>query len=125
VPSAQLDNLVIEYSTDNVNWTAVDSYSEYAGVVLASCFCAILARIYSELYMVVLDPDSLLNLLNERDGQTILSPHLLPRKNSARFEADQPSGSRRDDQASYAIEYPFKTANNLLRFTCSIQLQRG
>ena len=27
--------------------------------------------------------------------------------------------------ASYALEYPFKTENNLLRFTCSIQLQRG
>lgn len=27
--------------------------------------------------------------------------------------------------ASYALEYPFKTANNLLRFTYSVQLQRG
>lgn len=27
--------------------------------------------------------------------------------------------------ASFALEYPFKTANNLLRFTYSVQLQRG
>jgi hypothetical protein len=40
-----------------------------------------------------------------------------------KFITPPPAGAAID--ATYSLEYPFKTANNLLRFTYSIQLQRG
>jgi hypothetical protein len=40
-----------------------------------------------------------------------------------KFTTPPPAGAAID--ATYSLEYPFKTANNLLRFTYSIQLQRG
>ena len=59
-----------------------------------------------------------------RDGQYFGSSFFLGKTvPGLKFTTPPPAGAA--ITASYALEYPFKTANNLLRFTYSVQLQRG
>ncbi len=59
-----------------------------------------------------------------RDGQSYCCTFFLG-KSVPGLKLTNPPAAGETITASYAIEYPFKTENNLLRFTCSIQLQRG
>lgn len=59
-----------------------------------------------------------------RDGQSYGSTFFLGRTVPG-LKFMIPPAPRKVITASYALEYPFKTVNNLLRFTCSLQLQRG
>lgn len=59
-----------------------------------------------------------------RDGQYFGSSFFLGKAvPGLKFTTPPPAGAA--ITASYALEYPFKTSNNLLRFTYSVQLQRG
>lgn len=59
-----------------------------------------------------------------RDGQSFGSTFFLGKTVlGLKFTTPPPAGAAID--ATYSLEYPFKTANNLLRFTYSIVLQRG
>ncbi len=59
-----------------------------------------------------------------RDGQSFGSTFFLGKTvPGLKFTTPPPAGAAID--ATYSLEYPFKTANNLLRFTYSIVLQRG
>jgi hypothetical protein len=75
---------------------------------------------YTWSYSILTSYSSSLN----RDGQTFLPTFFLG-KTVPGLTLTNPPAAGETITASYAIEYPFKTANNLLRFTCSIQLQRG
>ena len=59
-----------------------------------------------------------------RDGQSFGSTFFLGRTVPG-LTFTEPPATGAAITASFAIEYPFKTENNLLRFTYSIQLQRG
>lgn len=59
-----------------------------------------------------------------RDGQSFGTTFFLG-KTVQGLKFIEPPSTGAAITASYALEYPFKTENNLLRFTCSIQLQRG
>jgi hypothetical protein len=59
-----------------------------------------------------------------RDEQTF-GPTFFIGKTVPGLKLTVPPAAGETVEASYAIELPFKTENNLLRFTCSIQLQRG
>ena len=59
-----------------------------------------------------------------RDGQSFGTTFFLG-KTVQGLKFTEPPAPGAAITASYALEYPFKTENNLLRFTCSIQLQRG
>ncbi|HPO77038.1 MAG TPA: hypothetical protein PLI23_07695 [Thermoclostridium caenicola] len=62
--------------------------------------------------------------LPTRDGQSYGSTFFLGKTvPGLKFTAPPPAGAA--ITASFALEYPFKTSNNLLRFTYSVQLQRG
>jgi phage tail sheath gpL-like len=62
--------------------------------------------------------------LPTRDGQSYGSTFFLGKTvPGLRFTIPPPAGAA--ITASFALEYPFKTSNNLLRFTYSVQLQRG
>ena len=59
-----------------------------------------------------------------RDGQSFGSTFFLGKTvPGLKFAAPPATGAA--ITASFALEYPFKTENNLLRFTYSVQLQRG
>ena len=59
-----------------------------------------------------------------RDGQSFGSTFFLGKTvPGLKFVAPPAAGAA--ITASFALEYPFKTENNLLRFTYSVQLQRG
>lgn len=59
-----------------------------------------------------------------RDAQSYGSTFFLGKTvPGLKFTTPPPAGAAID--ATYSLEYPFKTANNLLRFTYSIVLQRG
>lgn len=59
-----------------------------------------------------------------RDGQSFGSTFFLGKTVlGLKFTTPPPAGAAID--ATYSLEYPFKTANNLLRFTCSIVLHGG
>ncbi len=111
VPAAQIDKLVVEYSSDNSTWTkavAVRSNQIWTWSKVEARYW----RVYIQNYTWTYALNS--NYQNFRLG--ICTPGL-------NFIVAPPSGASID--ASYSIEYPFKTENNLLRFTYSIQLQRG
>ena len=59
-----------------------------------------------------------------RDGQSFGSTFFLG-KTVPGLKFTIPPAAGASITASFALEYPFKTANNLLRFTYSVQLQRG
>lgn len=59
-----------------------------------------------------------------RDGQSFGSTFFLG-KTVPGLKFTTPPAAGASITASFALEYPFKTANNLLRFTYSVQLQRG
>ena len=59
-----------------------------------------------------------------RDGQSFGSTFFLG-KTVPGLKFTSPPAAGASITASFALEYPFKTANNLLRFTYSVQLQRG
>ncbi|MGE0903069.1 hypothetical protein [Dehalococcoides mccartyi] len=62
--------------------------------------------------------------LPTRDGQSYGSTFFLGKTvPGLKFTTPPPAGA--SITASFALEYPFKTSNNLLRFTYSVQLQRG
>ena len=58
-------------------------------------------------------------------GRTELRLNLLLGKTVPGLKFTTPPAAGASITASFALEYPFKTANNLLRFTYSVQLQRG
>lgn len=123
VPSAQLDNLVIEYSTDNENWTAVEATRNtqvWSWPLVSARYWRVYIPSYTWSYSILTSYSSSLN----RDGQTFLPTFFLG-KTVPGLTLTNPPAAGETITASYSIEYPFKTANNLLRFTCSIQLQRG
>ena len=62
--------------------------------------------------------------LPTRDGQSFGTTFFLG-KTVPGLKFTEPPAAGTAITASYALEYPFKTENNLLRFTYSIQLQRG
>jgi len=59
-----------------------------------------------------------------RDGQSFGTTFFLG-KTVPGLKFTIPPAAGASITASFALEYPFKTANNLLRFTYSVQLQRG
>lgn len=59
-----------------------------------------------------------------RDGQSFGSTFFLG-KTVPGLKFTSPPAAGASITGSFALEYPFKTANNLLRFTYSVQLQRG
>ena len=123
VPAAQIGNLVIEYSSDNENWSAV-SYTRNAQIwswdIISARYWRVYIPNYNWSYNIIRSNSS----VTARDGQSF-RPTFFLGKTVPGLHLTNPPATGETIEASYSIEYPFKTANNLLRFTCSIQLQRG
>ena len=123
VPAAQIGNLVIEYSTDNENWIAVEhtrSGQVWSWEPVTARYWRIYIPDYNWSFSMVRSNAT----IAARDGLSYRSSFFLG-KTVPGLKLTNPPAAGETIEASYSIEYPFKTANNLLRFTCSIQLQRG
>lgn len=112
IPSVQIDNLVIEYSTDEITWNMVTT-TRTEQVWKWDDISARYWRIY------IPDYNWTFNLSNSYYQYIMLG------KTKPGLSFINPPEDGASIDASYLIEYPFKTENNLLRFTYSIQLQRG
>ena len=123
ITSSQIDNLVIEHSSDNETWTRV-GHTRNAQVWSWPLVSARYWRVYIPGYNWTYSIYGSNNSVTARDGQSYKSTFSLG-KTVPGLKLTNPPAAGETITASYSIEYPFKTANNLLRFTCSIQLQRG
>lgn len=118
--SSQIDNLVIEHSSDNENWTAVEAERNgqvWSWPLLTDRYWRVYIPGYTWNY-------SLYRTTTTRDGASYGTTFFIG-KTVPGLKLTNPPALGETITASYAIECPFKTENNLLRFTCSIQLQRG
>lgn len=123
VPAAQIAALVIEHSNDNENWTAADATRDsqvWSWTPVSAQYWRVYIPGYTWSYSILTSYSTTLS----RDGLGYLPTFFLG-KTVPGLKLTNPPAAGETIEASYAIEYPFKTANNLLRFTCSIQLQRG
>lgn len=121
VPAAQIDNLKIQYSTDNVTWTDVPDITRASQVWSFTLTSAQYWRVFIPSYNWSY---GLTTGTNTRDEQAFGTTFFLG-KTVPGLKFITPPASGAAIEASYQLELPFKTSNNLLRFTCSLLLSRG
>jgi hypothetical protein len=121
VPAAQIDNLKIQYSIDNNTWTDVPDMSRTNQVWSFTLTSARYWRVFIPSYNWSY---ALTTGTNTRDEQAFGTTFFLGKTvPGLKFTTPPANGSA--IEASYQLELPFKTSNNLLRFTCSLLLSRG
>lgn len=121
VPAAQIDNLKIQYSTDNNTWTEVPDMTRTNQVWSFTLTSARYWRVYIPSYNWSY---ALTTGTNTRDEQAFGTTFFLG-KTVPGLKFTTPPANGAAIEASYQLELPFKTSNNLLRFTCSLLLSRG
>lgn len=115
-----IDQLVIEHSDDNENWTAITatrSEQNWSWEELSARYWRVYIPGYNWSYRLTTS-------YTTRDGLNYGCSFFLGRTVPG-LHLNVPPADGETVEASYQIDVPFKTQNNLLRFTCSIQLQRG
>ena len=133
ISTSYVDNLVIEYSADNSNWTAV-TYTREETAYTSSIyyytwkFSEVSARYwrvyipnYSWTYSLYYQGST----LGTRDNTSVIKSSFFLGRSVPGLTLVTAPQSGETVEASYKLEVPYKTANNLMRITCSIQLQRG
>lgn len=121
VPAAQIDNLKIQYSTDNVTWTDVPGMTRASQVWSFTLTSARYWRVFIPSYNWSY---ALTTGTSTRDEQAFGTTFFLG-KTLPGLKFTTPPANGAAIEASYQLELPFKTSNNLLRFTCSLLLSRG
>ena len=121
VPAAQIANLKIQYSIDNVTWTDVPAMARtnqvWSFTLTSARYWRVFIPSYSWSY-------ALQTGTNTRDEQAFGTTFFLG-KTVPGLKFTTPPANGAAIEASYQLELPFKTSNNLLRFTCSLLLSRG
>ena len=121
VPSTQIDNLKIQYSTDNTTWTDVPDMvrtsQAWSFTLTSARYWRVFIPSYNWSY-------GLTTGTNTRDEQAFGTTFFLG-KTVPGLKFTTPPASGAAIEASYQLELPFKTSNNLLRLTCSLLLSRG
>jgi hypothetical protein len=122
VPAAQIANLKIQSSADGTTWTDVPNITRTNQVwkfpELSAQYWKVFIPSYNWSYNLYYTS------LPVRDGLSYGSTFFLGKTVLGIKFTTPPSAGMAID-ATYSLEYPFKTSNNLLRFTYSIVLQRG
>ena len=121
VPASQIDNLKIQHSIDNETWADVPDMTREGQVWSFTLTSARYWRVFIPSYNWSY---GLTTGTNTRDEQAFGTTFFLGKTVSGlKFTTPPPDGAA--IEASYQFELPFKTSNNLLRFTCSLILSRG
>lgn len=121
VPAAQIDNLKIQYSADNVTWADVPGKSRsnqvWSFTLTSARYWRVFIPSYSWSYSLQYNTTT---REEQAFGTTFFLGKTVP---GLKFTVPPASGAA--IEASYRLELPFKTSNNLLRFTCSLLLSKG
>lgn len=121
VLAAQIDNLKIQYSADSATWTDVPSMTRAIQVWSFTLTSARYWRVFIPSYTWSYALTTGTNTRDEQAfGTTLFLGKTVP---GLKFVTAPANGAA--IEASYQLELPFKTSNNLLRFTCSLLLSRG
>ena len=131
IASATLEAIRIEYSDDNENWTPVTYTRTMAQNTIYNYLwkwegvSARYWRVYSAGYTWTYTLYYSSSSTGTRNGTThIKSTFYLGKSVPGLTLMTAPQAGQAVD-ATYELEKPFKTENNIMRLTCSIQLQRG
>lgn len=118
--STYIDKAVIQFSDDGESWTDVE-YTRMGQVWRWDLVSARYWRFYIDGYRwyYYLTRNTI-----SRDGQNFGCTFFLG-KTVPGLHLKTPPQAGQTVEMSYAVDVPFKTANNIIRFTCSVQLQRG
>lgn len=131
VSTTYLNRMVIQYSDDNENWTTLDATREDTSVnsnlycytwkwsLTKARYWRFYISDYSWSYRLYYDSPG------TRDNNPDMRASCFLGKSVPGLKLKTAPASNEIVEVSYAIDVPFKTSNNLLRMTCSIQLQRG
>lgn len=130
VSNANNDALVIEYSNDNINWTAVNA--SWSNVLSGTniygykwSWNAVSAR-YWRIYRQGLTWTQYINnQIGDNNGVSGIYSIVYLGKSVPGLHFNTPPEAGQTIEASYLLNVPYKTANNLMKITCSVQLQRG
>ncbi|MDD2267968.1 MAG: hypothetical protein PHY15_00285 [Eubacteriales bacterium] len=121
VPAVQIDNLKIQYSEDNLTWADVPGMTRtgqiWSFTLTSARYWCVFIPSYNWSY-------GLTTGTNTRDEQAFGTTFFLG-KTVPGLKFTTPPANGATIEASYKIELPFKTSNNLLRFTCSLIISRG
>jgi hypothetical protein len=125
VPLDQIDNLKIQYSTDNINWLDVPDMIRaeqvWSFTLTSARYWRVFIPSYDWTYHLFINTDNDIDIRDEQEfGTTFFLGKTVP---GLKFTNPPADGAA--IEASYQLELPFKTSNNLLRFTCSLLLSRG
>ena len=130
VTNADLNAVCIEYSNDNETWTAVSAtWTNTLSATNIYCYrwkwdavSARYWRIYwtGKTYNLRLD-----QTLADHDGISGINAILYLGRSVPGLHFTTPPAAGARIEASYLLNVPFKTENNLMRIACSVQLQRG
>ncbi|MDD4688504.1 MAG: hypothetical protein PHE51_02005 [Eubacteriales bacterium] len=122
VASSQLDNMKIQYSEDDVVWTDVSGMSRTNQVwsfdLTTARYWRVYIPSYSWSYSLVASSTP------TRDEQAFGTSFFLG-KTVPGLKFLSPPANGAIIEASYQIDRPYKTPNNILRFTCSLVFERG
>lgn len=128
IPAARKEDLTIQYSHNNEVWQDVTnlvdlSTQNYTFDEVSAQYWRVFVKganntIYNWTYYLYNSN------LSEYQGQVFRSTFFLGRSVPG-LMFDEPVAAGKTITASYLLDHPYKTENNLLRFTYSIQLQRG
>jgi len=121
VPAAQIANLKIQHSSDNVTWADVPGMTRASQVWSFTLTSARYWRVFIPSYSWSY---ALQTSTNTRDEQAFGTTFFLG-KTVPGLKFTSPPANGAAIEASYQLELPLKTSNNLLRFTCSLLLSRG
>lgn len=120
VPAAQINNLVIEHSDDNETWTritATRSEQVWSFPLTTARYWRVYIPGYNWSYTIG-------TTTKTRDGLAYRTSFFLGKTVPGLVFRNPPAEGDTID-VSYKLNVPFKTQNNILRMTCTVQLQRG
>ena len=121
VPSAQQNNMAIEYSGDNSTWTAVTATRNgqvWDFPLTGARYWRVYIPSYSWSFSLQLGPSAV------RDSHTFGTTFFLGKVAPGLTFTTAPAAGAAIE-ASFTLNYPYKTANNLLKFTASLMFSRG
>lgn len=129
---AAVDKMVIEYSDDNENWTPVEytlteeplnttyTFYKWKWPIVSARYWRVYIK--GSTWSYYLESN---NNLGTRDNTSNVRGTFFLGKSVPGLKLKTPPAPGETVEVSYKLDVPFKTANNLIRMTCSIVLQRG
>lgn len=127
-----IDRMVIEYSDDNETWTPVagtrEDFAYSSGVTYYKWTWDMVSARYWRVY--VADSSWTYDLyystiIGTRDNNDLPKSSFFLGKSVPGLKLAVPPAPGETVEVSYTLDTPYKSENNILRMTCTIQLQRG